>query len=206
MIGELINKFDNSDGTIKAFNKIFNTSDLEGSGDVEILGIVGAGRIYTRYLEVNGERTEYNFDPLAHPTVYRERFDKEKKNFGGGDAYDYYAEKGEEVKVFKTGTALGRFLGVSQSIVSKHFNLQKKERYEGYKLTRVNNENKKNRYGYTYYAEKDGVTQKFDTCEKVASLLGLTQGGASKLFLKEVNDRFNGYKLTRKARTRNGNN
>ena len=144
MIGELINKFDNSDGTIKAFNEIFSTTNLEGSGDVEILGIVGVGKLYTRHIEVNGKRTEYNFDPLSHPTIYRGFEDKVKKKRGvkkgnrkGISKYVYFATKDGTTLEFSTGVILAEFLGVHSSTLTTKFTRAYTGRdFKGYKLTR----------------------------------------------------------------------
>jgi hypothetical protein len=65
MLGVKINEFDNSDGTIKSFNRIFPRTPLEGEGDVEILDIVDRGtfsnNLYMRNIEVNGENVEHDF-------------------------------------------------------------------------------------------------------------------------------------------------
>ena len=65
MLGVKINEFDNSDGTIKSFNRIFPKTPLEGEGDVEILDIVDRGHfsnnLYMRNIEVNGEKIEHDF-------------------------------------------------------------------------------------------------------------------------------------------------
>ena len=65
MLGLKINEFDNSDGTIKSFNKIFPMTQLRGDGDVEILNIVDRGQfsnnLYMRNIEVNGKNIEHDF-------------------------------------------------------------------------------------------------------------------------------------------------
>tara|TARA_R100000951_G_scaffold101420_1_gene92991 strand:+ start:44399 stop:44827 length:429 start_codon:yes stop_codon:yes gene_type:complete len=66
MLGIKINEFDNSDGTILAFNKIFPKTLLEGEGNVEIGDIVDSKDLtkqsaYVRLLEVNGVEQEHDF-------------------------------------------------------------------------------------------------------------------------------------------------
>ena len=65
MLGIKINEFDNSDGTIKSFNKIFPMTQLKGEGDVEILDIVDSGNfsnnLYMRNVEVNGKSRKHDF-------------------------------------------------------------------------------------------------------------------------------------------------
>lgn len=66
MLGVKINEFDNSDGTIKSFNKLFPRTVLGGFGDVEILGIVDKRVLtenspYVRIIEVNGVTQEHDF-------------------------------------------------------------------------------------------------------------------------------------------------
>lgn len=66
MFGIKINEFDNTDGTIESFNKVFPNTPINGAGgQVEILEIVDKGRLnndmYTRYVDINGEVIEFNF-------------------------------------------------------------------------------------------------------------------------------------------------
>ena len=65
MFGEKIIEFDNSEGTIEDFNRIFPSTPLEGEGDVEIHGIVDSeiytSTVFRKEVEVNGVVTELDF-------------------------------------------------------------------------------------------------------------------------------------------------
>jgi len=55
MFGVKIREFDDSDGSVESFNKIFPNTPLEGVGKVEILGItqVNNGNVYMRDVSFN---------------------------------------------------------------------------------------------------------------------------------------------------------
>jgi hypothetical protein len=66
MLGQKINEFDNSDGTIETFNKIFPHTKLTGDGYVEILGISESENVFTsspfiRDLDINGTIIKHDF-------------------------------------------------------------------------------------------------------------------------------------------------
>lgn len=62
MFGVKINEFDNSDGNVDCFNKIFPNTPLKGSGQVEILGISeGYGSVYVRDVLIDGEIIAHDF-------------------------------------------------------------------------------------------------------------------------------------------------
>ena len=62
MFGEKILEFDNSEGTVDSFNKIFPNTPLKGEGNVEILGITeNAGSVYIRDIKVNEEIIPFDF-------------------------------------------------------------------------------------------------------------------------------------------------
>lgn len=67
MLGVKINKFDNSNGTVKSFNEIFPATKLNEDEyvDVEILSIVDttiiSGSVYTRNLKVGDKIIRHDF-------------------------------------------------------------------------------------------------------------------------------------------------
>lgn len=66
MLGQKINEFDNSDGSIETFNKIFPHTKLSGNGSVEILDIVETKDIFVsnpfiRNIDVNGTIIQHDF-------------------------------------------------------------------------------------------------------------------------------------------------
>jgi len=66
MFGLKINEFDNSNGSVEVFNKIFPKTLLEGEGYVEILNIVDSkgltnSSVYVRMISVDGEMMKFDF-------------------------------------------------------------------------------------------------------------------------------------------------
>jgi hypothetical protein len=62
MFGKKIREFDNSDGTVESFNRIFPDTPLQGTGHVEILGIADTQRdVYVRDVDINGVVVPFDF-------------------------------------------------------------------------------------------------------------------------------------------------
>lgn len=87
MFGQKINEFDNSDGTIESFNKIFPNTPLEGEGDVEILGIVDLNifnsTVYHREIQVNGvvKNHDFGYNNFNNEEIFQEELGFQFKYF-----------------------------------------------------------------------------------------------------------------------------
>lgn len=75
MFGEKINEFDNSDGTIESFNRIFSKTPIQGSGYVEILGITeNEKNVFIRDINLNGKILSFDFgkNNFSNPIYFME--------------------------------------------------------------------------------------------------------------------------------------
>ena len=113
MFGLKIVEFDNSDGTVEAFNRIFPNTPLKERGEVEILGIPTSnkGNLYTRDISLNGKIFEFdfgqkNFINQSYFTEDRIRFKYVARNL-----------KGQVLGVANNIKDLSDKLGCSESII-----------------------------------------------------------------------------------------
>ena len=124
MLGVKINEFDNSDGTVETFNKIFPQTQLAnnvavvGGGNVEILDIVDRGNfsnnLYMRNIEVDGVNIEHDF---GESNFYN------NKDFAENDSvrFKYFAKNfnGELVAVGYNCGELATKLGCNISVIKR---------------------------------------------------------------------------------------
>jgi hypothetical protein len=89
MLGKKINEFENTDGTVKSFNKIFPRTPLDLQGCVEILEISDTKSIFTqnlfvRDINVNGEIFSHDFG--------RDNFSEDSFSMEEKIRFKYYAK------------------------------------------------------------------------------------------------------------------
>jgi hypothetical protein len=136
MFGLKIVEFDNGDGTVESFNKIFPNTPLKGSGEVEILGIplFNKGNLYTRDISFNGEIFEFdfgqqNFMNLNYFTEDKIRFKYIARNL-----------KGEILGTANNIKSLSEKLGCSESIIKNRLTksiFQESETKYTFNITRI---------------------------------------------------------------------
>lgn len=113
MFGLKLIEFDNSDGTIKSFNKIFPNTPLTGDGHVEILEITefNKGNLYIRDISVDGKVFAFDFGQknFVNPAYFME----EKVRF------KYVVENLEEkvIAVAYNIKDLSKKIGYSESVI-----------------------------------------------------------------------------------------
>ena len=73
-LGQRINTFDNSDGTLKTFNEIFYLSPISGFVDNASVEIGDPVTSMTRVVIVNGIEIMHDFRPLNSEVVTEELF------------------------------------------------------------------------------------------------------------------------------------
>ncbi len=119
MFGEKIIEFDNSEGTIEDFNRIFPSTPLEGEGDVEIHGIVDSeiytSTVFRKEVEVNGVVTELDFGYA--------NFINKQSFVDGSIRFKYFArdEDGNVLATAKNFKELGKKMNCSENIVKSRF-------------------------------------------------------------------------------------
>jgi len=88
MFGKKINEFDNSNGTVEEFNKIFPKTPLDSEGYVEILDITDVNNVYrqnlyARDISINGVIVSHDFG--------RDNFVEELVPIGDKIRFKYFA-------------------------------------------------------------------------------------------------------------------
>jgi len=108
-----IMEFDNTDGTVESFNKIFPNTPLDGAGEVEILGIAtfNNGNLYMRDVSFNGKVFTLDFGEqnFVNPNYFAE--DKTRFKYVAKDVNDKIIATAFNIK------ELSEKLGCGESIV-----------------------------------------------------------------------------------------
>ena len=142
-LGQLINEFDNSTGTVEAFNKLFPLTPIEGvEGFIEILGIVGVGNECCRYLKSSVREFQHDFESYKKDEILKEsvRIKAHRRRFGLVKKriyYTYYAKKGNVVKEFLTAREIADFLKTNQVSINQTFLYKyNPSRFDGWTISR----------------------------------------------------------------------
>ena len=113
MFGLKITEFDNSDGTVESFNRVFPNTPLDGVGEVEILGItkINNGNVYIRDVSLNGRVFALDFGEqnFVNPNYFAE--DKTRFKYVAKDISNKIIATAFNIK------ELSEKLGCSESIV-----------------------------------------------------------------------------------------